>query len=88
MTDADVDGQHIKALLLTLFFRYTPRLIEAGHIFIAVAPFFKIKKSGKDHYVYSKDELDAFYITRQCGMKCSIITPRQVSSSEGRRLKA
>ncbi len=60
MTDADVDGQHIKALLLTLFFRYTPRLIEAGHIFIAVAPFFKIKKSGKDYYVYSKDELDAF----------------------------
>ena len=60
MTDADVDGEHIKALLLTLFFRYTPRLIEAGHIFIAVAPFFKIKKSGKDYYVYSKDELDAF----------------------------
>ena len=57
MTDADVDGQHIKALLLTLFFRYTPHLIEAGHIFIAVAPFFKIKKGSKDHYVYSGDEL-------------------------------
>ncbi len=57
MTDADVDGQHIKALLLTLFFRYTPHLIEAGHVFIAVAPFFKIKKGSKDHYVYSGDEL-------------------------------
>ena len=57
MTDADVDGQHIKALLLTLFFRYTPHLIEAGHVFVAVAPFFKIKKGSKDHYVYSTDEL-------------------------------
>ena len=57
MTDADVDGQHIKALLLTLFYRYTPQLIEAGHIFIAVAPFFKIKKGNKDYYVYSEKEL-------------------------------
>ncbi|MBT3642411.1 DNA topoisomerase (ATP-hydrolyzing) subunit B [archaeon] len=57
MTDADVDGQHIKALLLTLLYRYTPQLIEAGHIFVAVAPFFKIKKGNKDHYVYSGEEL-------------------------------
>lgn len=59
MTDADVDGQHIKALLLTLLYRYTPQLIKAGHIFIAVAPFFKIKKGNKDHYVYSSEELKA-----------------------------
>ncbi|MBT7102378.1 DNA topoisomerase (ATP-hydrolyzing) subunit B [archaeon] len=57
MTDADVDGQHIKALLLTLFFRYVPQLIEAGHIFVAVPPFYKIKKGMKDYYVYSSDEL-------------------------------
>ena len=57
MTDADVDGQHIKSLLLTLFFRYTPHLIEAGHIFVAVAPFFKIKKGSKDYYTYSTEEL-------------------------------
>jgi len=57
MTDADVDGQHIKALLLTLLYRYTPELIEAGHVFVAVAPFFKIKKGNKDHYVYSAEEL-------------------------------
>ncbi|MCH7850726.1 MAG: DNA topoisomerase (ATP-hydrolyzing) subunit B [Nanoarchaeota archaeon] len=63
MTDADVDGQHIKALLLTLFFRYTPHLIEAGHIFIAVAPFFKIRKGGKDYYVYSREELDVLLKT-------------------------
>ena len=57
MTDADVDGQHIKALLLTLFFRYVPQLIEEGHVFVAVAPFFKIKKGMKEHYVYSSEEL-------------------------------
>jgi len=57
MTDADVDGQHIKALMLTLFFRYTPQLVEAGHIFVAVAPFFKIKKGSKEYYVYNNDEL-------------------------------
>jgi len=57
MTDADVDGQHIKALLLTLFYRYTPQLIEAGHIFVAVPPFYKIKKGMKDYYVYTAEEL-------------------------------
>lgn len=57
MTDADVDGQHIKALLLTLFYRYTPQLIEEGHIFVAVPPFYKIKKGTKDHYVYTTEEL-------------------------------
>ncbi len=58
MTDADVDGQHIKALLLTLFFRYVPELIEEGHVFIAVPPFYKLKKGMKDYYVYTKDELE------------------------------
>ncbi len=57
MADADVDGQHIKSLLLTLFYRYTPLLIEAGHIFVAVAPFYKIKKGNKEYYVYSGEEL-------------------------------
>jgi DNA gyrase subunit B len=57
MTDADVDGQHIKALLLTLFYRYMPLLIEAGHIFVAVAPFYKIKKGTKEYYVYTGEEL-------------------------------
>jgi len=57
MTDADVDGQHIKSLLLTLFYRYVPQLIEGGHIFVAVPPFYKIKKGTKDYYVYTGEEL-------------------------------
>ncbi|MEM2956577.1 MAG: DNA topoisomerase (ATP-hydrolyzing) subunit B [Candidatus Pacearchaeota archaeon] len=57
MTDADVDGQHIKTLLLTLFFRFVPQLIEAGRVFIAVAPLYKIKKGNENYYVYSDDEL-------------------------------
>ncbi len=57
MTDADVDGQHIKTLLLTLFFRYTPHLIEAGNIFVAVPPLYKIRKGQKDIYVYNEEEL-------------------------------
>jgi len=56
MCDADVDGQHIKTLLLTFFFRFMPKLIENGNIFIAVSPLYKIRKK-KDHYVYSDGAL-------------------------------
>ncbi len=56
MADADVDGEHIKTLLLTLFFRYAPQLIENGNVYVAVPPLYKVRKN-KDHYVYSDSEL-------------------------------
>jgi len=56
MADADVDGQHIKTLLLTFFFRYMPKLIEEGHVYAAVPPLFKVRKK-IDHYVFSEEEL-------------------------------
>ncbi len=57
MTDADVDGEHIKTLLLTFFFRFMPRLIENGNVFIALPPLYRIRKGQKDIYVYSDEEL-------------------------------
>jgi len=56
MTDADVDGAHIRTLLLTFFFRFMRPLIENGNIYIAVSPLYKIRRR-TDHYVYSDEEL-------------------------------
>lgn len=57
MTDADVDGAHIRTLILTLFFRYMRPLIDAGYVYIAQPPLFRIKKGQTEHYVYSDKEL-------------------------------
>lgn len=56
MSDADVDGAHIRTLLLTFFFRFMPKLIQEGNIYIAVSPLYKVRKR-IDHYVYSDEEL-------------------------------
>jgi DNA gyrase subunit B len=60
MTDADVDGAHIRTLLLTLFFRYLPRLIENGHIYIAQPPLYRIAHKNVIKYVYNDAEKDAY----------------------------
>lgn len=86
MTDADVDGSHIRTLLLTFFYRKMKPLIEAGYVYIANPPLFKITRRKQERYIDNEEQLDAYLINLGC--EDIVVTDAAGAQLESGRVKA
>ncbi len=86
MTDADVDGSHIRTLLLTFFYRQMPKLIEKGYLYIALPPLYRIAEGKKVYYLRDEDEFNNFLIKRALSKK-SIRLDKSGKILEGKELE-